>query len=86
MLSNISFPSDYFIGKYIKNDLKVPLNNEFFLKSGSLINQENINIILEYNILTLEIANVDPVTKGSYLIDTLNLDKNNYYVPVPPSP
>jgi DNA-directed RNA polymerase subunit beta len=25
----------------------------------------------------LEIANIDPVTKGPYLIDTLNIDKNN---------
>jgi len=54
-----------------------PLNKEIFLKSGSLINQENLDKILEYNILTLEIADVDPVTKGSYLIDTLNIDKNN---------
>ena len=32
---------------------------------------------MAYNISTLEIADVDAVTKGSYLIDTLNVDKNN---------
>ena len=76
-LKDISFASDYFIGKYIRNDLSKPLTSEVFLKSGSLINQENLDKILEYNIHTLEIADVDPVTKGSYLIDTLNTDKNN---------
>jgi len=76
-LKNISFPSDYFVGKYIKNDLSNPTTNEVFLKSGSLINKENLDKVLEYNIHTLDIADVDSVTKGSYIIDTLNIDKNN---------
>jgi len=76
-LKNIAFTSDYFIGKYIKNDLLNPNDNEIFLRSGSLISQENIDKILEYKISKLEIINVDPVTKGPYLIDTLNVDKNN---------
>ena len=43
----------------------------------SAIDQENLNNILKYNISILEIADVDPITKGSYLIDTLNMDKND---------
>ena len=76
-LKNIAYNSDYFLGKYIKNNLSNPQDKEIFLKSGSLINQENLDKILAYNISSLEIADVDPVTKGSYLIDTLNVDKNN---------
>jgi DNA-directed RNA polymerase subunit beta len=76
-LKNISFTSDYFIGKYIKNNLSNPISNEVFANSGTLINQENLDKILEYKINTLEIADVNLVTKGSYLIDTLNIDKNN---------
>ena len=76
-LKSVSFQSDYFIGKYIKNTLLNPLTKESFLTSGSLINQENLDKILEYNINVLEIADVDYVTKGPYIIDTLNLDKNN---------
>ena len=48
-----------------------------FLKSGSAIIQESLDNILKNNIETLQIADVDPITKGSYLIDTLNIDKNN---------
>ena len=76
-LKNVVFSSDYFLGKYTRNNLSNPQNNEVFLKSGSLIDQENLDKILEYKILKIEIADVDPITKGSYLIDTLNLDKNN---------
>ena len=76
-LKNVLFTSDYFLGKYIKNNISNPINNEIFLKSGSAIDQENLNNILKYNISILEIADVDPITKGSYLIDTLNIDKND---------
>tara|TARA_B100000686_G_scaffold317724_1_gene366773 strand:- start:1380 stop:5474 length:4095 start_codon:yes stop_codon:yes gene_type:complete len=76
-LKHIAYTSDYFLGKYIKNNLSNPSNNEIFLKSGSPITQEDLDKILEYNINSLEIAEVDPINKGSYLIDTLNVDKNN---------
>ena len=55
---------------------KVP-ESKLFLKSGSLLIQENLDKVLEYNISSLEVADIDPVTKGPYLIDTLNIDKNN---------
>jgi len=76
-LKNVLFTSDYFLGKYIKNNISNPTDNEILLKSGSALDQENLNNILKYNISTLEIADVDPITKGSYLIDTLNMDKND---------
>ena len=76
-LKSVGFKLDHFLGKYIKSNLINSNNNEVFLKSGSLLDQENLDIIKENNISTLEIADVDPVTKGPYLIDTLNIDKNN---------
>ena len=76
-LKNILFTSDYFLGKYVKNDLSNQSQNEVFLKSASQIQQDDIDKILEYNISTLEIADIDPINKGPYLIDTLNVDKNN---------
>ena len=76
-LKNILVSSDYFLGKYIKNNLLIPSTKEIFLKSGSSILQENLDQIIELNISTLTIADVDPINKGAYLIDTLNVDKNN---------
>ena len=55
-----------------------PTDNEIFLKSGaSIIDQETLDNILKYNITKIEIAEIDPITKGPYLIDTLNIDKND---------
>ncbi len=76
-LKNILVSSDYFIGKYIKTNLAIPITKEVFLKSGAAIQQEDLDKILELDIDTLTIADVDPINKGSYLIDTLNIDKNN---------
>ena len=76
-LKNILVSSDYFLDKYIKNNLLNPLTDEIFLKTGSSISKENLDNILELNINTLTIADVDPINKGSYLIDTLNIEKNN---------
>ncbi len=75
-LKNILVSSDYFIEKYIKNDLKNPITGEVFLASGSQILQESIEKISEFNINTLVIADIDPINKGPYLIDTLNVEKN----------
>ena len=76
-LKTVSYTHDYFIGKYTKNDLLNPNNNEIFLKSGSPIKEDNLEKIVEHNINKLLIADVDPINKGSYLIDTLNIDKNS---------
>ena len=76
-LKNIIVSSDYFIGKYVKNKLIIPTTQEIFLKSGSPITQESFDKIDELNISSLTIADVDPINKGPYLIDTLNLDKNS---------
>jgi len=75
-LKNILFSSEFFLGKYVRNDLINQLRNEVLLESASPILQDDLDKILEYNINKLEIADVDPIIKGPYLIDTLNIDKN----------
>ena len=76
-LKNVLVSSDYFLEKYTRNDLLDSTTSEIFLKSSSLILKENLDRILKLNINTLTIADVDPINKGSYLIDTLNIDKNS---------
>ena len=75
-LKNILVPLDYFLAKYIKNNLLNPSSQETFLKSAAQISQEDLDKIIEFNINTLTIADVDPINKGPYIIDTLNIDKN----------
>jgi DNA-directed RNA polymerase subunit beta len=76
-LKNILLSSEFFLNKYIKGDLLDPTNKEVILKSGSPILQENLDKIIELNLNVLSIVDIDPINKGSYLLDTLNIDKNN---------
>ena len=76
-LKNILVDSDFFIDKYIKNNLHDTSTKEIFLKAGSPITQENLDKVLKQNINSLTVADVDPINKGPYIIDTLNIDKNN---------
>ena len=76
-LKDILVSIDYFLGKYIKDNLLNTATQEVFLKSGSPIQQVDLDKIIELKINTLTIADVDPINKGPYLIDTLNIDKNN---------
>ena len=75
-LKNILVNSEYFLNKYIKSDLIDENKKETFLKSGQSIDQENLDKILNLNINSLNVADIDPINRGSYLIDTLNIDKN----------
>jgi DNA-directed RNA polymerase subunit beta len=75
-LKSILVDTEYFLGKYIKNDLVNKSDNEVFLKSGSPIDQVSLDKIIETNINNIYIADIDPINKGPYLIDTLNADKN----------
>ena len=75
-LKNILVNSNFFIGKYVKNKLINPSNKEIFLNPGAVITQEILEKANEFNINSLTIMDVDPINKGSYLIDTLNIDKN----------
>ena len=76
-LKNVLVETGYFLGKYIKNNLLDSSTNEVFLKSGSSINQESLDKIINLKIESLSIADIDPINKGSYIMDTLNIDKNN---------
>jgi len=76
-LKNIFVKSDFFIDKYLKNNLYDESTKEIFLKAGTPITQENLDKIAKQNIDTLVVADVDPINKGPYIISTLNIDKNN---------
>jgi len=76
-LKNVLVDNDFFRGKYVKNNLINPNNNEIILKAGGCIEQDSLDEIAKQNIKELTIADINPINKGSYIVDTLNLDKNN---------
>ena len=49
-LKNILFSSDFFVGKYVKNDLSNKSKDEVFLNSGSSITQDCIDLPLNNSV------------------------------------
>ena len=76
-LRNVLVSNKYFLGKHIHNDVLISKLNNSILVAGTIINEENLELIVREKINNLTITNVDPINKGSYLLDTLAIDKNN---------
>ena len=75
-LKNILVNFEYFLNKYIKNDLNDTSIKEVFLKAGQPIDAEVLERIKKLNINSITVADIDPINRGPYLIETLNTDKN----------
>jgi len=76
-LKNILVDNEYFLGKYLHKEIKTTSAENSVIKSGTLITQDILDLILRENIVNLVLSNVDFINKGPYLLDTINLDKNN---------
>ena len=75
-VQNIQVSNQELIGKYVCKDLK-DSNNEVFIKSGFDITDELLEKILTEKIYSLKLADIDPINKGPYILETLKNDKNN---------
>ena len=75
-VQNIQVSNQELIGKYVCKDLK-DSSNEVFIKSGFDITDELLEKILTEKIYSLKLADIDPINKGPYILETLKNDKNN---------
>jgi len=75
-LKEVLVSEDEIIGKYTKIDIK-DKKGEIILKSGFNITKESLNKILESEIHSLHLANLDPIMRGPYILETIKADKNN---------
>ena len=75
-LKNILVSAQDVLGKYTSIDIK-DKNGELIISSGFDITEEILDNIHSNNVKTLNLVNVDPVNKGSYLLETLKVDKCN---------
>ena len=64
------------IGKYLSKDLVDIRSKKVLFKAGAEITQEIISLIKEYNIQEVSVLLINNVDVGSYIRDTLSIDKN----------
>ena len=75
-LSSILVTNNEIVGKYTVDDIK-DKNNEIILRSGFNITDESMEQFMNNGIQCLNLASIDPINKGPYLLETLKIDKNN---------
>ncbi len=72
-LKEIFVSNESLYNKYLHKDI---LAGEETFKIGTELNESTIQKILENNINTIYISSTNTINKGSYLLQTLNVDKN----------
>ncbi len=75
-LQSILTSKDQLIGKYIANTIKKK-DGEDLIQAGFDITEEQLEEIINLEIKSLDIVNIDPINKGPYLLETLKIDKNS---------
>src|SRR5450432_2108104 len=63
-------------GKYLARDLVNPNTGEIYAEAGDELNPELLAALEEQGFDTLEVLDIDDVTVGAYIRNTLRVDKN----------
>ena len=75
-LNEIIVSDDEIVGKYTKDEL-IDKNKKIILRSGFDITSEILDEIKKAEVQTLKLANVDSISRGPYIFETIKIDKNN---------
>jgi len=77
-LNNILVSNSEIVGQYVATDVKSKDSSaEILIRSGFSLTEEILEKILTEEITSLSLVNIDPINKGPYMLDTLQVDKNN---------
>ena len=77
-LNNILVSNSEIIGQYVATDVKSKDSSaEILIRSGFSLTEEILEKIHTEEITSLSLVNIDPINKGPYMLDTLQVDKNN---------
>ena len=74
-LNKIAVSNEEIIGKYIGKDIK-DKNGEIIIGAGFDITEEQLEKIISQDEKELEILNIDPINKVTYILESLKIDKN----------
>ncbi|HET9231071.1 MAG TPA: DNA-directed RNA polymerase subunit beta, partial [Vitreimonas sp.] len=73
---DIQVPSEDLFDRYIAEDIVNPETGEIYTEAGDNLSEAVLATLIEAGIDELPILDIDPVTNGPYIRNTLKLDKN----------
>ncbi len=76
-VKSIAFNEDELIGRFSALDMVNPETGEIYVEAGDELTPENLGMLKEAGFNEVEVINVDSITTGAYVRNTLAVDKNH---------
>ncbi|HKD46355.1 MAG TPA: DNA-directed RNA polymerase subunit beta [Rhizomicrobium sp.] len=76
-VKSVAFAEDELIGRYSALDMVNPETGEIFVEAGDELTADNLGVLKEAGFNEIEVINVDGITTGAYIRNTLSVDKNH---------
>jgi DNA-directed RNA polymerase subunit beta len=76
-IKNVALAEEELIGRYSALDMVNPETGEIYVEAGDELTAENLAALDEAGFHDIEVINVDGITIGSYIRNTLAVDKNH---------
>src|SRR6201995_3076929 len=76
-VKNIAFAEDEVIGRFSALDMVNPETGEIYVEAGDELTADNLATLAEAGFHEVEVINVDGITTGAYIRNTLAIDKNH---------
>src|SRR6201995_309554 len=76
-VKNIAFQEDELIGRYSALDMVNPETGEIYVEAGDELTADNLSTLAEAGFNEIEVINVDGISTGAYVRNTLAVDKNH---------
>jgi DNA-directed RNA polymerase subunit beta len=76
-VKSIAFNEDELIGRFSALDMVNPETGEIYVEAGDELSPENLGMLREAGFNEVEVINVDSITTGAYIRNTLAVDKNH---------
>ena len=76
-VKSIAFNEDELIGRFSALDMVNPETGEIYVEAGDELSPENLGMLKEAGFNEVEVINVDSITTGAYIRNTLAVDKNH---------
>ena len=75
-LKQISFKEEDLLGGYIANDYINEQTGEIYIEAGDVVTTDLLDTLNNLKVKSFELLNIDHVNIGAYLLNTLQVDKN----------
>src|ERR1700761_7092374 len=76
-VKSVAFAEDELIGRYSALDMVNPETGEIYVEAGDELTSDNLATLNEAGFHEVEVINVDGITTGAYVRNTLAVDKNH---------